>query len=251
MVTASGTQIKRSVPGNQFLFVDSAPTSSRRKQNKKVIAAHLALNQHRRKRAVDVQKHQAKSKAVESLAHGVSNREIQTQMVIRPSYHGQGNRDSGIGPSDASILLCDARPKDYTGWEDVDSDGEEQEIRQAAFSGSRLLALYASTGHQDLARIPSFLDKAELDPFLTGGIQLTKQVNWFIFHYLDLNRTVLPVEQPRIAHLHWVLSLALTQPRVLFGVLALSAAYYAARSGKLVYGTQVRQSVMPQLPVNV
>lgn len=90
----------------------------------------------------------------------------------------------------------------------------------------------------------SFLDKAELDPFSTGGIPLTKQTNLFIYHYLGHNETILPVKQQRVAHLHWVLSLALSEPRALFGVLALSAAYCDAKRGTLVYGTQVGQFIL-------
>lgn len=93
-------------------------------------------------------------------------------------------------------------------------------------------------------RILSFLDKVELDTFSTGGVQLTKQANLFIYHYLDHNETILPVKQHRVVHLHWVLSLALSDPRALFGVLALSAAYCDAKRGTFVYGTQVYQSVL-------
>lgn len=216
----------------------------------------MQLNHNRRKRLTDVRIYQATKSAIERVTlipYQFGNRDT---LVLRPLNPDGTHRDrellhnevNSVSPttvaSHKSLMYprrdTENSPSDFTQTRETVVEEEEHVLREAALLGTRLLRDYLSQSAYNHVPMPGILGGAEVDPFLTGGLPLAREANRLVFHYLDFNTSILPIHQQRVAHLHWVLSLALNQPHTLYSVLALSAAYRAGKEGELGHGTRVR-----------
>lgn len=85
----------------------------------------------------------------------------------------------------------------------------------------------------------SILGAGVIDPFGTGSVSLTMNMNGVMRHFLEvIIPSLYPIQSKAKIQCDWTVQLVLAEPQVLFAVLAISAADLQARTGHLEIGAE-------------